>query len=84
MVRNLYTRGGGLEPSCMQNRTALIHPKDKEIFLQLPAIGKIKECWESRGSSPDFSSMFSSARAPGFDDCRDDGSPDEFPHLHFQ
>lgn len=28
--------------------------------------------------------MFFSARAPGFDDCRDDGSLDEFPHLHFQ
>lgn len=35
-------------------------------------------------SSPDFSSLFSSPRASGFDDCRDDGSLDEFPHLHFQ
>ena len=35
-------------------------------------------------SSPDFRSLFCSPRAPGFDDCRDDGSLDEFPHFHFQ
>lgn len=35
-------------------------------------------------SSPDFPSLFCSPRAPGFDDCCDDGSLDEFPHLHFQ
>lgn len=33
---------------------------------------------------PDSPSAFCSLRAPGFDDCSDDGSPDELPHLGFQ
>lgn len=34
--------------------------------------------------SPDGPPVFRSRRAAGFDDCSDDGSPDEFPHLRFQ
>lgn len=50
MVRNLYTCGGGLEPcSAWGHQTALIHPKAKEILLQLPDVGMKNQCWDAKG-----------------------------------
>lgn len=52
--------------------------------MQLTGIRMNKQRWEAEGLILVFPSLFCCPRAPGFDDCRDDGSLDELPHLHFQ
>lgn len=81
--------GAGLQQrgwagSARGNQAALTHPKDVEILLQIPDSRREKTVLRGPRPSPDSSSVFCCRRAPGFDDCSDDGSPDEFPHLGFQ
>lgn len=77
--------GAGLEPGCAgENQAILTHPKHVEILPQIPDSWVEKAVLRGPRCCPDSPSVFGSRRAPGFDDCSDDGSPDEFPHLHFQ
>lgn len=77
--------GAGLEPgSARGDQAALTHPKDVEILLQIPDSRVEKTSLRGPKASPDSPPVSGSRRAPGFDDCSDDGSPDEFPHLRFQ
>lgn len=66
------------------DQAALTHPAVVESLLQQTDSSMENRVLRGPRPSPDSPSVFCSLRAPGFDDCSDDGSPDEFPHFSFQ